>query len=63
MNLKDKLLWFTVKKLRTEQYIYEKQIEAIDYALFLNNLTNLYIKARDNEKVNELLTIQKAFID
>lgn len=62
MNLKDKLLWFTVKKLRTEQYIYEKKIEAIDYAIFLNNLTDLYIEARDHEEVSKLIKIQNTFI-
>lgn len=62
MNLKDKLFWFTVKKLTTEQYIYEKKIEAIDYAIFLNDLTNLYIKAGDHKEVNELIKIQNVFI-
>ena len=63
MNLKEKLFWFTAKKLKTEQYIYEKEIKALDYAIFLNDLTNLYIEARDHEKVNELFTIQRAFLD
>lgn len=63
MDLKEKLLWFTVKELRTEQYIYEKQIKAFDYAIFLNDLTGLYIKARDHKKVNELLTIQRAILE
>ena len=63
MDLKDKLLWFTVKEFKTEEYIYKKQIESIDYAIFLNNLTDLYIEAHDHEKVNELLTIQRSFLD
>lgn len=62
-DLKDKLFWFNVRQLKTEKYIHEKNIETIDYAIFLNNLTNLYIKARDHEKVNELLTIQRAFLN
>lgn len=62
-DLKDKLFWFNVRQLKTEKYIHEKNIETIDYAIFLNNLTNLYIEARDHEKVNELLTIQRAFLD
>lgn len=63
MNLKDKLLRFTVKKYKTERCIYEKQIKAMEFALFLNNLTALYIEACDNEKVKELLKIQRAFLD
>lgn len=62
-DLKDKLFWFNVRQLKTEKYIHEKNIETIDYSIFLNNLTNLYIEARDREKVNELLTIQRAFFD
>lgn len=63
MNIKDKLLWFTVRKLKTEQYIYEKQKEAFDYALFLNDLTCLYIEAHKYSEVNELLKIQRVFIE
>ena len=63
MDIKEKLLWFTIRKLKTEQYIYEKQIETFDYVLFLNNLTDLYIEAKDHEKVNELLKIQRACLD
>lgn len=63
MSLNDKLLWFMVKKLKTEKYIYKKKIESINYALFLNELTGLYIEACDYKKVNELLTIQRAFLD
>lgn len=63
MNIKDKLFWFTVKEFKTEKYIYEKQIKAFDYAIFLNNLTGLYIEAHDHEEVNELLKIQSVFIE
>ncbi len=62
MRFNEKQILFIAKCYKTEKYIYEKKIEAIDYALFLNNLTNLYIEARDHEEANKLLKIQKAFI-
>lgn len=63
MKFNEKRILFIAKWYKTEKYIHEKKIEAIDYAIFLNDLTNLYIEARDHEKVNELLTIQRAFLD
>lgn len=63
MRFNEKRILFIAKCYKTEEYIYEKKIEAIDYAIFLNDLTNLYIEAKDHEKVNELLTIQRAFLD
>lgn len=62
MRFNDKRFLFIAKCYKTEEYIYEKKIEAIDYAIFLNNLAKLYIEARDFEKVNELIKIQNAFI-
>lgn len=63
MNFNEKRILFIARCYKTEKYIHEKEIEAFDYAIFLNDLTNLYIEARDHEKVNELLTIQRAFLD
>lgn len=63
MRFNEKRILFIAKCYKTEKYIYEKKIEVIDYAIFLNDLTNLYIEAKDHEKVNELLTIQRAFLD
>lgn len=62
MRFNEKRVLFIAKCYKTEKYIYEKKIEAIDYAIFLNDLTNLYIEARDHEEVNKLLKIQEAFI-
>lgn len=63
MDVKEKLIWFTIRELKTQQYIYEKQIETIDYALFLNELTGLYIEARDHRKFHELIKLQKAILE
>lgn len=63
MRFNEKRILFIAECYKTEKYIYEKKIEAIDYALFLNNLTNLYIEAEEHEKVYELLTIQRAILD
>lgn len=63
MRFNEKRILFIAKCYKTEKYIQEKKIEAIDYAIFLNDLTNLYIEAKDHEKVNELLTIQRTFLD
>ncbi len=63
MNIKDKIFWFTVKELKTEKYIYERQKEAFDYALFLNELATLYIKANEFSEVDELLKVQRVFIE
>nr|DAH26719.1 MAG TPA: hypothetical protein [Caudoviricetes sp.] len=62
MRFNEKRIQFIVKCYKTEKYIYEKKIEAIDYALFLNDLTNLYIKAGDYKEVNKLFKIQSVFI-
>lgn len=50
MRFNEKRILFTAKCYKTEKYIYKKKIEAFDYAIFLNGLTNLYIKAKDHEK-------------
>lgn len=62
MRFNEKRILFIAKWYKTEKYIHEKKIEAIDYAIFLNDLTNLYIEARDYKEVNELLAIQRVFI-
>lgn len=62
MRFNEKRFLFMAKCYKTERYIYEKEIEAFDYALFLNNLANLYIEAGDYEEVNKLIKIQNAFI-
>ena len=38
MRFNEKRILFIAECYKTEKYIYEKKIEAIDYALFLNNL-------------------------
>lgn len=63
MDLKDKLFWFTAKQLRTKEYIYRKQKETFDYALFLNKLTELYIEAGCVAEVEKLLMIQRVFLE
>lgn len=63
MNIKDKLFWFTVKELKTEKYIYERQIEVFDYALFLNEFTSIYIEAECATEVEELLIIQRMLLE
>lgn len=62
MNLNEKRILFVARCYKTEKYIHEKEIEAIDYAIFLNDLINLYNEARDYKEVNELLAIQRVFI-
>lgn len=62
-NMELKLLQFKSEQLRAEVYIQKKNRRLYEDDLFWNNLTDLYIKACDYEKVNELLTIQRAFLD
>lgn len=62
MRFNEKRILFIAKCYKTEKYIYEKKIEAIDYAIFLNGLTNLYIEAKDHEKVSELPQFKEHFL-
>lgn len=62
-NMELKLLRFELEQLDTEVHILNKRKQLYKDSLFWNDLTNLYIEARDYEKVNELLTIQRTFLD
>ena len=63
MKIKDKLFWFDIRNTKTMINIHKKAISTFDYALFLNELTKMYIEAKTHDEVKELLKIQNIIIN